>query len=112
MKKQILTLAMLSALVLSAHAQQPANQLLPYQNPNLSAEARANDLLSRLTLEEKTKLMMELRLPSPDWVSLSFNGGTRLCMAWHATDMPRFSLSPCTWLLPGMMPCSIRSLLP
>ena len=47
MKKQILTLAMLSALVLSAHAQQPANQLLPYQNPNLSAEARANDLLSR-----------------------------------------------------------------
>ena len=50
MKKQILTLAMLSALALSAHAQQPANQLLPYQNPNLSAEARANDLLSRLTL--------------------------------------------------------------
>ena len=87
MKKQILTLAMLSALALSAHAQQPANQLLPYQNPNLSAEARANDLLSRLTLEEKTKL-------------------------WHATDMPRFSLSPCTWLLPGMMPCSIRCLLP
>ena len=59
MKKQILTLTMLSVLALSAHAQQPANQLLPYQNPNLSAEARANDLLSRLTLEEKTKLMMD-----------------------------------------------------
>ena len=44
MKKQILTLAMLSALALSAHAQQPASQLLPYQNPNLSAEARAKNL--------------------------------------------------------------------
>ena len=104
MKKQILTLAMLSALVLSAHAQQPANQLLPYQNPNLSAEARANDLLSRLTLEEKTKLMMDA---SP---AISRLGIPQF--QWHATDMPRFSLSPCTWLLPGMMPCSIRSLLP
>ena len=37
MKKQILTLAMLSALALSAHAQQPASQLLPYQNPAVSS---------------------------------------------------------------------------
>ena len=50
MKKQLLSMAMLMAMSLSASAQ----QLLPYQNPNLSAEARANDLLSRLTLEEKT----------------------------------------------------------
>lgn len=48
MKKQLLSMAMLMAMSLSASAQ----QLLPYQNPNLSAEARANDLLSRLTLEE------------------------------------------------------------
>jgi beta-glucosidase len=55
MKKQLLSMAMLMAMSLSTSAQ----QLLPYQNPNLSAEARANDLLSRLTLEEKTKLMMD-----------------------------------------------------
>ena len=30
---------------------------LPYQNPNLSAEERANDLVQRLTLEEKAALM-------------------------------------------------------
>ena len=42
MKKQLLSMAMLMVISLSASAQ----QLLPYQNPNLSAEARANDLLS------------------------------------------------------------------
>ena len=84
MKKQILTLAMLSALALSAHAQQPASQLLPYQNPNLSAEARANDLLSRLTLEEKTKLMMDaspaisrLGIPQFQWWNEALHGVAR-----------------------------------
>jgi beta-glucosidase len=35
------------------------SQKLPYQNPNLSSEARAKDLISRLTLEEKTLLMQD-----------------------------------------------------
>lgn len=34
-------------------------QLLPYQNPNLSSEERAKDLISRLTLEEKVALMCD-----------------------------------------------------
>lgn len=34
-------------------------QQLPYQNPNLSAHERAVDLCSRLTLEEKAKLMLD-----------------------------------------------------
>ncbi len=34
-------------------------QVLPYQNPNLSARERAVDLCSRLTLEEKAKLMLD-----------------------------------------------------
>ena len=36
-----------------------AQTMLPYNNPLLSAEERAKDLCSRLTLEEKTKLMMD-----------------------------------------------------
>lgn len=32
---------------------------LPYQNPNLSSEQRAKDLVSRLTLEEKAELMLD-----------------------------------------------------
>lgn len=36
-----------------------SGQTLPYQNPNLSSEERAKDLLSRLTLEEKAALMCD-----------------------------------------------------
>jgi len=32
---------------------------LPYQNPNLSSEERAKDLIGRLTLEEKASLMLD-----------------------------------------------------
>src|SRR5574344_2349455 len=34
-------------------------QMLPYQNPQLSSEERAKDLVSRLTLEEKSILMCD-----------------------------------------------------
>ena len=34
-------------------------QKLPYQNPELSAHERAVDLCSRLTLEEKSQLMLD-----------------------------------------------------
>ena len=77
MKKQLFSMAMLMAISLSASAQ----QLLPYQNANLSAEARANDLLSRLTLEEKTKLMMDtspaiarLGIPQFQWWNEALHG--------------------------------------
>ena len=46
--KQLITLFIVSTSILSLHAQH-----LPYQNPSLSAEQRAKDLCSRLTLEEK-----------------------------------------------------------
>src|SRR3990172_8577880 len=35
-------------------------QTLPYQNPNLSSEERAKDLIGRLTLEEKAALMCDV----------------------------------------------------
>ena len=34
-------------------------QQLPYQNPQLSTEARSKDLISRLTIEEKASLMLD-----------------------------------------------------
>ena len=56
-------------------------QQLPYQNPDLPVEQRVEDLLSRLTLEEKTKLMMNgspaierLGLPQFDWWSEALHG--------------------------------------
>ena len=35
------------------------SQQYPFQNPELSSEERARDLISRLTLEEKAKLMCD-----------------------------------------------------
>ncbi|MCF0192632.1 MAG: glycoside hydrolase family 3 protein, partial [Prevotella sp.] len=54
MKKFVLSLSFsLATFVCSAQS------MLPYQNPNLSSHERAVDLLSRLTLEEKAKLMLD-----------------------------------------------------
>lgn len=49
-----------------------APDVLPFRNPALSFEERADDLLSRLTLEEKASLMIETspaipRLGIPEW---------------------------------------------
>lgn len=69
-----------SILMLGASAVMSA-QMLPYQNPNLSAEERAEDLCNRLTLEEKTMLMMNgspaierLGIPAFDWWSEALHG--------------------------------------
>ena len=47
------------ALTLSVLTLHASAQTFPYQNPNLSALERAKDLCSRLTLEEKAKLMLD-----------------------------------------------------
>ncbi|MBR5069230.1 MAG: glycoside hydrolase family 3 C-terminal domain-containing protein [Bacteroidales bacterium] len=61
---------------------------LPYQDPNLSAEVRAKDLLSRLTLEQKVTLMMndshaipELGIQEYNWWSEALHGAARSGLA-------------------------------
>ncbi|MCH5312500.1 MAG: glycoside hydrolase family 3 C-terminal domain-containing protein [Prevotella sp.] len=56
-------------------------QMLPYQNPELSFEQRADDLLKRLTLDEKVKLMMDsspaierLGIPQFQWWNEALHG--------------------------------------
>ena len=107
MTQMAMQMSMQVAMPLSASAQ----QLLPYQNANLSAEERANDLLSRLTLEEKTKLMMDTS-PAIARLGIRFNGGTRRYTEWGETVLLPFSLSRCTWRLRGTMTYYIRCLLP
>ena len=75
MKKQLL----FSLLIIGISS--VSAQMLPYQNPQLSAEERAEDLLGRLTLEEKTKLMMDvspaiprLGIPEFHWWSEALHG--------------------------------------
>ncbi len=74
MKKLILALFAACAMTASA-------QTLPYQNPQLTAEQRADDLLRRLTLDEKVKLMMDtspaiprLGIPQFQWWNEALHG--------------------------------------
>ena len=75
-KKKLLVILMVGFCALTANAQQ-----LPYQNPNLSASQRADDLLGRLTLEEKVSLMMDtspaierLGIPQFQWWNEALHG--------------------------------------
>lgn len=77
MKPRKITLVLLSiSLSMSLSA-----QTLPYQNALLTPEARAKDLVSRLTLEEKSALMMNgspaisrLGIPQFEWWSEALHG--------------------------------------
>lgn len=90
MKKTIaismLSFMAVSALPLSAsttirNVVSEASEQYPFQNPKLSAEKRADDLLSRLTLDEKVSLMMHrskaierLGIPQFEWWNEALHG--------------------------------------
>ena len=76
MKKLLLT-----TLLIGLHTVVVCAQSLPYQNPQLSAAQRADDLLGRLTLEEKVSLMMDtspaiprLGIPQFQWWNEALHG--------------------------------------
>ena len=76
MNKRLLTIISTALATMSLCA-----QTLPYQNPNLSAAQRADDLLGRLTLEEKATLMMDrspaiprLGIPQFEWWNETLHG--------------------------------------
>jgi beta-glucosidase len=70
-----------------------SQEIIPFQNPNLNIEARINDLLGRLTLEEKASLMLYnspaiegLNIPEYNWWNESLHGIGR---AGKATVFPQ-----------------------
>ena len=76
MKKRTIALVWTLVSILAIQAQQ-----LPYQNPKLTADERAEDLLHRLTLDEKVRLLMNgspaierLGIPQWDWWSEALHG--------------------------------------
>ncbi len=76
MKKLLVCISLLCSVSVKAQM-----EVLPYQNPKLSAEQRADDLLKRLTLEEKVSLMMNgspaikrLGIPQFEWWSEALHG--------------------------------------
>ena len=76
-------------------------QTLPFQNPQLSAAQRADDLLTRLTLEEKVSLMMDsspaiprLGIPQFQWWNEALHGVGRNS---YATVFPITMAMAASW---------------
>lgn len=62
-----------AALLLAASVNSWGQQMLPYQNPDLSPKERARDLCSRLTLEEKAVIMLDISEAVPRLGIKKFN---------------------------------------
>jgi beta-glucosidase len=77
------------------------NSEAPYKNPSLSIEKRADDLVSRMTLEEKVLQMQHtapaiprLGIPSYDWWNEALHGVAR---SGYATVFPQAIGMAATW---------------
>lgn len=97
-RKQLLSTLLTIFLTLTLSAQ---TQSLPYQNPKMKAEQRADDLLKRLSLEEKVQLMMDvspaidrLQIPQFQWWNEALHGVGR---NGYATVFPITMAMAASW---------------
>src|SRR5437867_7779866 len=90
-----------AATVLPLAALAQATDSLPFRNPSLSFEARAKDIVSRLTLEEKAEQMKDrapaiprLGIPEYNWWNEALHGVARSGLA---TVFPQAIGLAATW---------------
>ncbi|MGB6648526.1 MAG: glycoside hydrolase family 3 C-terminal domain-containing protein [Bacteroidota bacterium] len=83
------------------HQSEMAEKMLPYQNPDLPLEQRVNDLVSRMTLEEKVSQTLDeapavtrLGVPAYNWWNEALHGVAR---AGRATVFPQAIGLAATW---------------
>jgi beta-glucosidase len=94
--------AALTLVPFPAYAQQHANaQAFPYMNPALPLDQRVDDLISRMTLEEKVSQMRDhapaiprLDVPKYDWWNEGLHG---VAFAGYATNFPQVIGMAATW---------------
>jgi beta-glucosidase len=100
---QYLTVALVGcALVRPVHAQNAAKEAVPtYGDPSVAIDKRVDDLVSRMTLEEKVLQMQHtapaiprLGIPSYDWWSEALHGIAR---SGYATVFPQAIGMAATW---------------
>jgi beta-glucosidase len=89
------------ALALPLHAQQEGTAQAPYVNPALPLEKRVDDLIGRMTLEEKVSQMRDhavaiprLGVPKYDWWNEGLHG---VAFAGYATNFPQVIGMAATW---------------
>ena len=94
--------AVLILLPLPVHAQhRPDSSSLPYMNPALPLDQRVDDLIGRMTLEEKVSQMRDhapaiprLDVPKYDWWNEGLHG---VAFAGSATNFPQVIGMAATW---------------
>lgn len=98
MKKNLLVIILFSALVTKAQDYKS----FPMWNPSLPIEQRVNDVVSRLTLEEKVKQMLNatpavarLGIPAYDWWNETLHGVART--PFKVTSYPQAIGMAATW---------------
>jgi beta-glucosidase len=100
-KSFYLLLVLLFGAIFFSFNQAQTQSLPPYKNPNLPIQTRVNDLVSRMTLEEKISQMMNaatgierLGIPQYDWWNEALHGVAR---AGYATVFPQAIGLAATW---------------
>src|SRR6266581_8091402 len=94
-------LLLLTGAVLNLSVGRGQTSLPPYKNPSLHIEKRVDDLISRMTLEEKVSQMMNaapaierLGIPAYEWWNEALHGVAR---AGYATVFPQAIGLAATW---------------
>jgi beta-glucosidase len=98
----LFALSILIALPLHiAGQQQPAAQSFPYMDPAMPLDGRVDDLIKRMTLEEKVQQMRDhapaiprLAVPRYDWWNEGLHG---VAFAGYATEFPQVIGMAATW---------------
>jgi beta-glucosidase len=101
MKKTVNLLIIAMAFCSSAYTQK-ASYKYPFQNPQLSIEARVNNLVSLLTIEEKIGQMVNnapaitrFGIPAYNWWNETLHGVAR--SPYHVTSYPQAIAMAATW---------------
>ena len=106
--KKLLLITMFCSVVATLQS-----QTLPYQNPELSARERAEDLCSRLTLEEKAQLMLDESPAIPRlgirkffWWSEALHGAANQgnVTEWQQALTLHYYIRCSTWPAPSSVP--------
>ena len=103
--KGVITLALMC--IVTIGFSQSQDYKFPFQNPNLTFEQRVDDLVSRMTLEEKVAQMMNkapaierLGIPAYDWWNEVLHGVAR--SPFNVTVYPQAIAMAATWNSPSL----------